>query len=77
MLPINEGECGSGLKTKLEDFVVLGKLGSGSFSEVHKVRRVEDGRIYALKQVSKSISRSDCPSLNPGNKKVHWLKLKF
>lgn len=35
----------------MRNFVLLGKLGQGSFSEVHKVRRVSDGRIYALKRV--------------------------
>ena len=35
----------------LDDFVVLGKLGEGSFSTVHKVRRITDGKIYALKKV--------------------------
>jgi len=46
----------------LKDFIVLSKLGnksrfisnsigSGSFSEVFKVRRVADNKIYALKKV--------------------------
>ena len=37
--------------TSLDDFVLLGKIGEGSFSTVHKVRRITDGKIYALKKV--------------------------
>lgn len=33
------------------DFVGLGKIGKGSFSEVLKVRNINDGKIYALKKV--------------------------
>jgi serine/threonine protein kinase len=35
----------------LSDFVILSKIGEGSFSSVHKVNRVSDKKIYALKQV--------------------------
>jgi len=49
----------------LRDFIVLNKLGmpssysnaflgSGSFSEVFKVKRITDNKIYALKKVNKS-----------------------
>lgn len=34
---------------------MLGKIGQGSFSIVHKVRRIKDGKIYALKKVKKYI----------------------
>ena len=50
----------------LRDFIVLNKLGmpssyfnaflgSGSFSEVFKVKRITDNKIYALKKVNKSL----------------------
>jgi serine/threonine protein kinase len=39
--------------TKLSDFFVLEKIGDGAYSEVFKVRRHTDGKIYALKKVSK------------------------
>ena len=35
----------------LNDFVVLGKLGEGAYSSVHKVKRLSDGQVYALKKV--------------------------
>lgn len=35
----------------LKDFEVLNKLGEGAYSTVYKVRRVEDGCVYALKRV--------------------------
>lgn len=35
----------------LTDFVMLSKVGEGSFSSVHKVKRISDGNIYALKKV--------------------------
>ena len=36
----------------MEDFEIEEKLGSGTFSEVFKVRRRKDDMIYALKKVS-------------------------
>ena len=36
----------------INDFEVLEKLGSGTFSEVFRVKRKEDGKVYALKKVS-------------------------
>lgn len=36
-----------------DSFTTLGLIGHGSFSEVYKVRRAEDGKIYALKKVNK------------------------
>ena len=38
-------------ETSLREFVPLEKLGEGSFSTVYKVKRVSDGKIYALKKV--------------------------
>jgi NIMA (never in mitosis gene a)-related kinase len=38
----------------LRDFIPLEKLGEGSFSTVYKVKRVSDGKLYALKKVQTS-----------------------
>ncbi len=35
----------------LNDFVLMNKIGEGAFSSVHKVKRISDGLIYALKKV--------------------------
>lgn len=35
----------------INDFVVLSKIGHGSFAQVYKVRRLDDNKVYALKQV--------------------------
>ena len=35
----------------INDFLVLGKIGEGSYSSVHKVKRISDGNVYALKKV--------------------------
>jgi len=53
----------------LKDFVILAKIGkarlptqligSGSFSEVFKARRVTDGKVYALKKVRPSMLNRD------------------
>lgn len=37
--------------TQLRDFMILQKLGDGAYSSVYKVRRIEDGQVYALKKV--------------------------
>lgn len=42
----------------LNDFVILAKVGEGAYSSVHKVKRVSDGNIYALKKVASPSSRS-------------------
>ena len=36
----------------IQEFEIIKKLGSGTFSEVFKVRRKTDDKIYALKKVS-------------------------
>jgi NIMA (never in mitosis gene a)-related kinase len=36
----------------MNDFQVLATLGSGSFSEVFKVKRLTDGSLYAMKKVT-------------------------
>lgn len=35
----------------LKDFKILQKLGAGAYSVVHKVKRKDDGKVYALKKV--------------------------
>lgn len=37
--------------TTLKDFVILNKIGEGAYSSVHKVKRISDSNIYALKKV--------------------------
>ena len=34
----------------MSDFVILSKLGEGSYSNVYKIRRIADGNEYALKK---------------------------
>ena len=36
----------------IQEFEIIKKLGSGTFSEVFKVKRKTDSKIYALKKVS-------------------------
>ena len=35
----------------MDGFIILDKIGEGSFSSVYKVKRIEDGIVYALKRV--------------------------
>lgn len=35
----------------IHDFEIQKKLGSGSFSEVYKVKRISDQQVYAMKKV--------------------------
>jgi NIMA (never in mitosis gene a)-related kinase len=37
--------------SQINDFLILKKLGDGSFSTVHSVKRISDGQIYAMKKV--------------------------
>ena len=36
----------------LKDFVVMDRLGTGSFASVYKARRLVDQQIYALKKIN-------------------------
>ena len=38
--------------SSLEDFTIVNKLGTGSYSEIFKVMRTNDNQPYALKKVS-------------------------
>ena len=38
--------------SKLSEFVILEKIGKGSYSSVYKVRRKSDNTEYALKKVT-------------------------
>ena len=37
--------------SSLRDFELVSKLGEGSFAEVYKMRRKQDGQLYAVKKV--------------------------
>ena len=37
--------------SSIKEFEILNHLGKGSYSNVYKVRRKTDGKIYAMKQV--------------------------
>jgi NIMA (never in mitosis gene a)-related kinase 1/4/5 len=37
--------------TTMNDFIILSKIGEGAYSEVYKVKRVNDQTVYALKKV--------------------------
>lgn len=39
------------MTTTAKDFVILSDLGKGSYSSVYKVKRISDGKEYALKKV--------------------------
>lgn len=41
----------------LADFVLLSKIGEGAYSSVHKVKRISDGLVYALKKVHSFLVR--------------------
>ena len=47
----------SGSPTNIKDFIPIQKIGTGSFSSVYKVKRVDDDQIYALKKVLLGIFR--------------------
>lgn len=38
--------------TRMSDFLLMDKIGDGAYSEVFKVKRLSDNKIYALKKVS-------------------------
>ena len=35
----------------MKDFMILSKIGEGAYSDVYKVKRISDSKIYALKKV--------------------------
>lgn len=37
--------------SSIRSFIPLEKLGEGTYSSVYKVRRIDDGEVYALKKV--------------------------
>ena len=39
-------------QSRVDDFDVLKKLGSGSFGKVYKVRRKEDEKLYVIKNIA-------------------------
>lgn len=62
--------------TRLSDFYVLEKIGDGAYSEVFKVRRHTDQKIYALKKVSRGgaylwLDRSKWASFRPRRRTMH------
>jgi NIMA (never in mitosis gene a)-related kinase len=50
----------------MNDFQIISKLGEGAYSTVHKVKRLVDGNIYALKKV-KLLNLSEKEKLNALN----------
>lgn len=38
-------------RSSVSDFELLSKIGEGTFGQVYKARRLEDGRIYVIKRV--------------------------
>ncbi|CAD8189208.1 unnamed protein product [Paramecium pentaurelia] len=43
------------MPTTINDFIIIDKLGEGSFSQVYKVKRITDNQFYALKKVNLSL----------------------
>lgn len=39
---------------RIKDFEVLSRLGEGAFGQVFKIKRKEDGEVYALKKIKKT-----------------------
>jgi NIMA (never in mitosis gene a)-related kinase len=50
----------------MNDFQTLSKLGEGAYSIVHKVKRLVDGNLYALKKV-KLLNLSEKEKINALN----------
>lgn len=42
----------------MKDFSIEQKLGEGAFGVVYRAKRIEDGKIYAIKKVILRLSRS-------------------
>ncbi len=63
-----------------EDFEYASKIGKGSFSVVEKVKRVTDGKYYAMKKVTTIIrcSLRPCPTKKRNTRSMKyacWLPL--
>ena len=54
------------INMSLSNFEVLNKVGEGAYSQVFRVRRVRDGKVYALKKV-KLLSLSEKEKQNSLN----------
>lgn len=35
----------------MQNFEVLGKVGQGAYASVYKVKRIQDGTLYAMKKI--------------------------
>lgn len=63
--------------TSLKDFIVVDKLGTGSFSSVYKVQRIDDKNYYAMKKVIIHSSRSKSIKWKKKKNKTPSTKLEF
>lgn len=61
----------------LSDFVVLAKIGEGAYSSVHKVRRLSDNNIYALKKVQIAPCRCASADSRKNKKKMPLIRSVF
>lgn len=43
----------SKVKLKIEDFEIMQELGEGAFGKVNLVRRILNGKLYAIKTINK------------------------
>lgn len=63
--------------TSLKDFIVVDKLGTGSFSSVYKVQRIDDKNYYAMKKVIIHSSRLKSIKWKKNKNKMLSIKLEF
>lgn len=49
----------------LRDFIIMDKLGEGSYAKVYKARRLADQKVYALKQVHVISYLDPCQQAQP------------
>ena len=61
----------------LKDFVVMGKLGQGTFATVYKARRLSDQNLYAIKKVPPPLPRFKSTLLTWSPKITPSMKLDF